>query len=145
MTSPIASTSSSSAASALQQAAGSSGVLDKEAFLKLLVQQLKSQSPLDPVSNEDFVAQLAQFSSLESAQQTNDRVGELVSLAQLGQGAALVGRRVTYLDPESGEQLPGIVSAVETRGDSVVVDVGGVQVPLDHIFRVDAASTGAPI
>lgn len=144
MTSPIAAASSSSATSALHQAASSSGVLDKEAFLQLLVQQLKSQSPLDPVSNEDFVAQLAQFSALESAQQTSEGMDELVALTQLGQGAALVGRRVTYFDPESGEQLPGIVSAVETRGDSVVVDVGGVEVPLNHILRVDAASTGAP-
>ncbi len=144
MTSPIASTSSASAGSGLKQAIGSAGALDKESFLKLLVQQLKSQSPLDPVDNQDFAAQLAQFSALETAQQTSDRMGELVSLAQLGQGATLVGRRVTYLDPESGEQLPGIVSAVETRGDSVVVDVGGIEVPLDHIFRVDAPSTAIP-
>jgi flagellar basal-body rod modification protein FlgD len=49
----------------------SSEVLGKEEFLKLLTVQLAHQDPLDPVSNEAFVAQLAQFSSLEQMQNMN--------------------------------------------------------------------------
>ena len=42
--------------------------LDRDAFLKLFTTQLKNQNPLDPMENEAFVAQLAQFSSLEAIQ-----------------------------------------------------------------------------
>lgn len=121
----------------LTKALGGNKALDKEAFLRLLVTQLSNQSPLDPVSNEDFVAQLAQFSALENAQSTNERIGSILDLERLGQGAELVGRRVSYLDPASGERLPGTVSAVEVVNGSVIVDLGGTQVPIQNIVRID--------
>lgn len=123
----------------LTKALGGTNALDKEAFLRLLVTQLSNQSPLDPVSNEDFVAQLAQFSALESAQASNERLGSILDLERLGQGAELVGRRVTYLDPASGERLPGTVSAVEIVGGAVIVDLGGERVPIQNIVRIDGS------
>ncbi len=45
--------------------------LDKEAFLQLLVTQLQHQDPLSPVTNEDFLAQLAQFASVEQLESIN--------------------------------------------------------------------------
>ena len=48
--------------------------MDQGAFLTLFTTQLKNQNPLDPVKNEAFVAQLAQFSSLSAAQSTNDKL-----------------------------------------------------------------------
>lgn len=126
----------------LTGAIGGSGTLDREAFLRLLVTQLKSQSPLDPVNNEDFVAQLAQFSQLETSQSMNEQMGSMLDLNRLTQGASLVGRRVTYLDPQSGEKLPGTVSAVEVKNGQVMVDLGGTQIPLQNILRVDASASG---
>lgn len=49
-------------------------VLDKDDFLRLLVAKLSHQDPLDPMADEDFVAQLAQFSSLEQLQNMNDNL-----------------------------------------------------------------------
>lgn len=118
--------------------------LGKDEFLKLLVTQLKNQSPLDPVQNEDFIAQLAQFSALENGTESNDRLGSILSLERLGQGAALVGRRVTYRDPASGEARPGIVSAVELRDGSVFLDMGGTKISIDNVLRVDGAVPSAP-
>ena len=48
------------------QAAGQTSELDRNAFLKLFTTQLQNQDPLDPVKNEAFIAQLAQFSTLEA-------------------------------------------------------------------------------
>ncbi|NLX61708.1 MAG: flagellar hook capping protein [Tissierellia bacterium] len=48
--------------------------LDKEAFLKLLVIQLANQNPLNPIEDKEFIAQLAQFSTLEQMQNLNENV-----------------------------------------------------------------------
>lgn len=51
--------------------------LDKDAFLKLLVTQLANQNPLNPVEDKEFIAQLAQFSSLEQIQSLNNNITEV--------------------------------------------------------------------
>lgn len=85
--------------------------LDKDAFLKLMIAQLKNQNPLEPTTNADFVAQLAQFSSVEGIQQLNSTVGQIASgnqSSQALQASSLVGRTVkvaassTQLDSSGG-------------------------------------------
>jgi flagellar basal-body rod modification protein FlgD len=63
----------------LTSAATGGQALGKDAFLQLLVTQLKNQNPLDPQDNSEFVAQLAQFSSLEGITTLNDTVSGLAS------------------------------------------------------------------
>jgi len=73
--------------------------LDKDAFLKLLVTQLSNQDPLSPVDNQAFIAQLAQFSSVEQLHAVGTRLDTLL-LAQASsnqlQTASLVGKSVLY-------------------------------------------------
>ncbi len=74
------------------------GELDKDAFLKLLVEQMKNQDPMDPMDNQEFISQMAQFSSLEQEMGINQNLQtlQLAMLAQNNaQSAALVGRVVT--------------------------------------------------
>jgi flagellar basal-body rod modification protein FlgD len=79
--------------------------LGKDDFLLLLTTQLKNQDPLNPTKNEDFVAQLAQFSSLE--QMTN------VSAAQSkSTHIALIGKYVTGYDSNNNLEIAGTVSGV---------------------------------
>lgn len=54
--------------------------VDKNDFLKLLVAQLEHQDPLSPMKNEEFIAQLATFSSLEQLIAINQGIEELVEL-----------------------------------------------------------------
>ena len=60
-------------------AAKSGNKLDKNAFLKLLTEQMSHQDPTKPMDNTEFVAQLAQFSSLEAQNNTNDTLGKLLT------------------------------------------------------------------
>lgn len=72
--------------------------LGKDDFMKLLIAQMSNQDPLSPVDNSEFVAQLAQFSSLESMNSVRDAVDSLSllqSAATNAQVASLVGREVT--------------------------------------------------
>ncbi|HDS1734451.1 MULTISPECIES: flagellar hook assembly protein FlgD [Pseudomonas] len=71
--------------------------LGKDAFLQLLVTQMQHQNPLDPQDNGEFVAQLAQFSSLEGITSLNDSVNTITSSlgsSQALQASSLVGRSV---------------------------------------------------
>ncbi len=91
----------SSSASPPQQsgAVAQKSVLGKDDFLKLLTAQLANQDPLQPVDNQAFIAQLAQFSSLEQLQGVSSRLDTL--LQTMGSSnqmstASMVGRSVTY-------------------------------------------------
>jgi flagellar basal-body rod modification protein FlgD len=93
-------TATSTTTDGLSGATGSatgSQALGKDAFLQLLVTQLKNQNPLDPQDNSEFVAQLAQFSSLEGITTLNDSVTAISSSyksSQALQASSLVGRSV---------------------------------------------------
>lgn len=68
--------------------------LGSDAFLKLLVAQLKHQDPLKPQSNTEFVAQLAQFSSLEQQTKTNSQLKSLVATQDKSAAFSLLGQEV---------------------------------------------------
>ena len=90
------STTTGGIASATNSATGGKA-LGKDAFLQLLVTQLKNQNPLDPQDNSAFVAQLAQFSSLEGITTLNSTVSSLAgnyNSSQALQASSLVGRNV---------------------------------------------------
>ena len=75
-----------------------SSTMDQGAFLTLFTTQLKNQNPLDPVKNEAFVAQLAQFSQLEATNSMKTSMETMVKSLdgdKMLAGAALIGRRVT--------------------------------------------------
>ena len=89
-------TNNSSVSDASKTATGSQS-LGKDAFLQLLVTQLKNQNPLSPQDNGAFVAQLAQFSSLEGINTLNDSVNNIssnFSSSQALQASSLVGRSI---------------------------------------------------
>jgi flagellar basal-body rod modification protein FlgD len=76
--------SSSTSASAAQGSAfglvsANQKALGENDFLRLLVEQLKHQDPLQPQDNTAFVAQLAQFSGLEQSMQTNSNLGLIMT------------------------------------------------------------------
>lgn len=99
--------------------------IDKDAFLKLLVQQLKHQDPLNPMEPEQFASQLAQFSSVEQLTQIKasiDAQTEASNMAALVQqttlSTALIGREVLA----SGDQVNVPVSGAA----KVTVDISGL-------------------
>ena len=89
-------TSQTGVASATNSSTGGQ-TLGKDAFLQLLVTQMQHQNPLDPQDNSEFVAQLAQFSSLEGITSLNDSVTAISGTfksSQALQASSLVGRSV---------------------------------------------------
>ena len=107
----------------LAQAMGGDESLGRDAFLRLLVEQLKNQDPLQPKENSEFVAELAQFSSLEQTMGINDRL-DMLSIQNQGlantQVTAFVGKRAVV------------------RGDVLVRDSSGQ--PTKFQFQLSSAA-----
>ena len=109
--------------------------LGRDAFLNLLVTQLQNQSPLQPQDNSEFIAQLAQFSQLENAEQANDRLGSLLEASQLSQGAGLVGKTVSFLGAD-GSEASGVVDRAHLVSGKVELEVEGQRLPLGNVRSV---------
>ncbi len=141
-----------------------SNELGKDEFLKLLVTQMENQNPLEPQDNGEFIAQLAQFSSLEGIDNLNDTMGDFVSNYQSGmalEATALVGRRVQVDTDEAwmqqGELFTGVVELPVSSPDvrvNIYDDAGqlvrnvqmGSQVAKDHDLMWDGLNdAGEPL
>lgn len=137
--------------SALGAAAGlPTQSLDKSAFMELLVAQLQNQDPLEPASNEEFVGQLASFSSLEQLENLNDNFMTTVLinqsnalLGQMTEGSALIGQSVNWTD-ESGATGTGVVDSVKIKDGMAYLNVGGQDVALIDVTEV-LGSGGADV
>ena len=77
--------------------------IGQEDFLKILLTQLRFQDPLKPVDNQQFVAQLAQFSALEINRQQSEKVDTLLQINATGQAMGLIGRQVELRGGAFGE------------------------------------------
>lgn len=80
--------------SAQQGSAAVQTSLGQEEFLKILLAQLQFQDPLKPLDNQQFLAQLAQFSALAQTSQLNDRVDTLLTIQATNQSIGLIGKTV---------------------------------------------------
>lgn len=96
--------------------------LQQEDFLKVLLTQLSYQDPLKPMDNQEYIAQLAQFSGLEQTRQVNDRIGALLSLQSADQALGLLGKQV-----EVATSSGSVVGEVTTAGFEGGVPVLTVQ------------------
>jgi len=110
--------------------------INPDQFLQLLVSQLQNQDPLEPVSNADFVNQLATLNTVQGLQSLNASFGQMLKLSQLSQGADLIGKTVTYA-PTGGTATTGTVDSVAVRDGNFVLQVGTAQVTLDQVQTVN--------
>ena len=138
--------------------------MGQKEFLLLFTTQLQNQNPLDPMENEAFVAQLAQFSQLEATVTMGDKMTELAD-SMMGermlQGSSLLGKRVAVPDGpailQGGAPISGIIS-VPNGADNVELNVYsnagqlvrtipyGRQMPGDVTVRWDGLNAqGAPM
>lgn len=101
--------------------AGSSIAPDYNAFLRLLVAQLKNQDPTKPVDSTQYMAQLAAFSNVEQAMQTNAKLDSLLTSFALTQAESLIGRTITTAD-----------GSVTGKVESVHIVSGGAVAKLDN-------------
>lgn len=86
---------------------GSSGVSQAD-YLKLFMQELTYQDPLKPVDNKEFMAQMAQFSSLQEARTTNEHLTLLLGMTSGNQALSLLGKQVKIKDRADQAQVMNV-------------------------------------
>ena len=114
---------------------GNDSTMGKKDFLELLVTQLQNQDPLDPVKNEDFAAQLAQFSALEQMENLNTSFTGFMQLSQVQSASSMIGREVEWKDADSITQS-GVVEKISITANGMNLIVNGQAVPVDRISEV---------
>jgi flagellar basal-body rod modification protein FlgD len=121
-----------------------------ENFLTLFVTQLQNQNPLDPTDNTEFMSQLAQFSTLEQAQQQTEYLSDISSIGsaslqldQISLASAFIGKTIKYSDDsDSSETLSGIVEGVKLEEDGTVsFIIDGESVSISNFIEVDDTVT----
>jgi len=133
--------------------------LGKDAFLKLLVTQLKYQDPMNPMEDKEFISQMAQFSSLEQTQNLNTNMENFMLLQQSNlkyqqilQSGDLVGKEVKVIKPVENEDteteettdtteseestITGVVEKVDFSEGTPQLIIDGESYPLGNIQEI---------
>ncbi len=125
---------------AKQSLDGTANGLGKDDFMKLLLAQMGNQDPMKPMEDKEFIAQLAQFNSLEQMQQVNTHVQELVASQALTEASLLLGRTVEAFG--SNGVINGVVSSVSVISGKPMLTVGSEQVAISDVTKVLGAVAG---
>lgn len=111
--------------------------ISRDQFLKILVSELTSQDPLEPLSNNDFIQQLVGLQSLEQTASLTDGLASFERFIQMSSGSAMIGRTVKGLSA-GGQAVQGVVSKVVMENGAVSVVVGSQKLPIGSVTEIQA-------
>ncbi|WP_380163570.1 flagellar hook assembly protein FlgD [Jannaschia sp. R86511] len=122
--------------------------LGKDAFLKLLVAQLRYQDPLNPAEGAEFIAQTAQFTQVEKLQEVADSTAASLGIQQRWGAGSTVGREVVFLGEDNAAVTGTVTSALFTADEPVLrvsTPAGPVEVPFGLVQEIrDPATPSVP-
>ena len=116
--------------------------LGKDEFLKLLITELQHQDPTNPMEDREFIAQMAQFSSLEQMLNFNKNMETLLESVSFQSSFNLLGLNVEIDNPGNFDKdgnplyIRGVVESVSKNNDEIFVKVNGENYPVKNIVSV---------
>lgn len=131
-TSPTATT-----ASAASSATAAAATVDYNSFLQLLVQEMKNQDPTSPSDPTQYLSQLASFSNVEQAVQTNSKLDTLLTTTSLTQAENLIGKTVTSADGSVTGKVASV--ALASGGIATATFANGSTLALDSTVKVSGS------
>ena len=108
---------------------------DNQTFMKLMIEQLKNQDPMNPMKSQEFTAQLAQLNSLEQLISLNTTLSEQAEQSGLANASALIGSYVEGVDA-NGTMVTGYAEQVEMIEGQPVLKVGDKMLMLNQVITV---------
>ncbi len=114
---------------------------DKDAFMQILVAQMKYQDPLEPTSNTEYISQYATFTQVE-------QLSNMASAMSLSRASEMVGKTVTIkqTNAENGTstEIQGVVDFVNYSGNKAYLNIEGVNYDIEDVVQVlDSSYTEA--
>ena len=131
-------TSAQTAGTSGSATANSTNGLDKDAFMKLLVAQLRYQDPMNPANGQEYLAQAAQFAQVERLEMIAKSQAEAIAYQQILLSSSLVGREIKAT--QGDETVEGVVSGVKFDAGHPMLVIGDRQVPVGAVEEVNAAA-----
>ncbi len=113
--------------------------MGKDSFLKLLVTQLRHQDPTRPMEDREFIAQMAQFSTLEQMTNLNNEVKNLLYSSRSAEAYGVLGKDIDSFDPVTNKRVSGTVSSIFYKGDELMLKVGNEEVSMRNVHSVKLA------
>jgi flagellar basal-body rod modification protein FlgD len=120
--------------------------LGQQDFLKLMVEQMRNQNPLEPQDNSEFFSQIAQFQTLDAMNMISKAITTLVEVSGLSNASALIGKSITAevaqsADPVTGfprppEEVTGVVERVTFDSNGAVLHVGNRAIPASAVTEI---------
>ncbi|MBH5316638.1 flagellar hook capping protein [Paenibacillus sp. GSMTC-2017] len=122
-----------------------SDALGKDQFLSILVTQLRNQDPMQPMQDKDFIAQMAQFTSVE---QLMNMSTELSLMRQsIGSASSLIGKWIQwneYDDKGAVTAHKGIADSIVSKDGLLFAKVGEKEIALDYVVSISETEPIVP-
>lgn len=120
--------------------------LGKDSFLQLLITQMRYQDPLEPAKDTEYIAQLAQFNSLEQMQNLNNKFDKMLKWSQMTQASSLIGKQIEGIIPTGKDtdndgkldtsKVSGVVKEVKYVDGEPMLVVGKDEVRISDVTRI---------
>ncbi|MBI2900351.1 MAG: hypothetical protein HYY17_09205 [Planctomycetes bacterium] len=117
------------------QGASNRASVSREQFLKILVTELSSQNPMDPIDNTQFLNQLVGLQSLEQTAALTDSLRTFEQFMQMSSASSLIGKKVKGVNA-AGQSVEGKVSKVVLDKGQIELLVGDKKLPMSGIQEI---------
>jgi flagellar basal-body rod modification protein FlgD len=120
--------------------------LGKDQFLSILIKQLQNQDPMQPMEDKEFIAQMAQFTSVEQLINISKQLNAMSQ--SLGNVSGLIGKEISWIDDANKDQggesksemKSGVVDSIIVKDGVQYASVGSLAIPLDKVIEIKEAS-----
>ncbi len=119
----------------MSNAVNPNGVLGKNSFLQLMVSEMQNQNPLQPQDSNQFLNQLAQFTTMEQMMNIEATETQMLQVNQLAFEHSLIGQSVTVKNTD-GNSVTGQVTGIQVNNGDPQVVIGGTAYPLGSVLSM---------
>jgi flagellar basal-body rod modification protein FlgD len=121
-----------------------SKTLSEQDFLNLLVTQMTSQDPLNPMTNQDMLSQMVQFSTLQGNTAMQSTLAGMQSGQALSEANSMIGKQVNLQTDSNGGTTQGVVSGVDLSSGTPQIVVNGQSYNLNQVLAIMPAAPSNP-
>jgi len=121
-----------------------SKTLSEQDFLNLLVTQMTSQDPMNPMTNQDMLSQMVQFSTLQGNTALQSTLAGMQSAQALSEADSMIGKQVNLQTDAKGGTTQGVVSGVDLSSGTPQIVVNGQSYNLNQVLTIMPAAPSNP-